>query len=568
MGGEFRIKLSDLTWRLLGGYLAIVALLIVIILVADYNMARTQKAIQAYSSQYVPQLNVAGKIQTIVQEQQTLTRDFTAGNKNVKQRYRQLDRLFNAEIREMMALKPDAETLKSLLQVQREHANFNLVANHIFKYEETRRQDLVDTLWKNYTLTGNKMIHTTAHLVDDSNTKVRVGEKQSKEALITSRKIMYTLFLVTLILCGVLTVRSSRGITGPLFKIVSVSQLIAAGDLTQRVEENSIGEFHQLAQSFNTMVVTLEEIIKKVVGSIQQIAAACEVMQTHTQESAATLEVINTSMSEVSGGATKQFVGIGELRASASLTAEALNNISRSIQKIDEITKLAADGAGDGGASVKNAIVRMSEVENKVQRITQDIKALAADISRISCIIDSISGFAKQTNLLALNAAIEAARAGENGRGFAVVADSVRKLANESTALAEQIKKIILGIQQRSKEAVTSIEEGRRVVENGVLVINEAGGSLNQIIEAVQTASVQTQQVFNNVLQITRGSETNALEITATEEGAQQAMSSARHVLEMVDTQSKAVSQLSEHAVSLNKMANQLQQAVSGFKIS
>jgi methyl-accepting chemotaxis protein len=84
-------------------------------------------------------------------------------------------------------------------------------------------------------------------------------------------------------------------------------------------------------------------------------------------------------------------------------------------------------------------------------------------------VIDEI---ARQTNLLALNAAVEAARAGEAGRGFAVVATEVRSLAQRSSQAAKDIK-VLIG---------SSADQ----VQEGVTLVNVAGGTLGEIVDSIR----------------------------------------------------------------------------------
>lgn len=562
------LRMNDITLRILIGYIGVALILVLIMAVADTNMARIQQAIETTSNKFVPQMNIAGNIRYVVQEQQMLARDFTVGNNNGVMRYRELDRTFQKQIEMIEQLAVDEYTLSILRGVEREHDNFNLVANHIFKYKNEGRQALVNTLWTNYTLAGDKMIKNANLLVENSNKRLILAQARSQEILISSRRIMYFLAFISIITCLVLTYVTSKNISTPLHKIVQASRSIAGGDLTKRLEDNSIGEFSELAKSFNIMINNLQAIIEKVVLSVQKITGASEAFKYHTQASATAYGSINKSIEEVSSGAQQQASGIAALRSSADLASSAIQNITENIQMIDGTTASAAMMAQQGGISIKKAIEQMAQIEHKVEDLSNDVKFLDSDVGKISKILEMISGFAKQTNHLALNAAIEAARAGEQGKGFAVVAEEVRSLASGSGQLVENIRQIIAQIQTRSEITVDSMDEGSRAVATGMVIINEAGSKLTEIIEAVHAASEQTGQVVNNTEQITESSRLMLKEVSLNENIADNTAETAKEMSSLIDSQSGAVNELLVEANNLAQMSHQLQDAISKFKIN
>ena len=101
------------------------------------------------------------------------------------------------------------------------------------------------------------------------------------------------------------------------------------------------------------------------------------------------------------------------------------------------------------------------------------MNALDRSAGEVGKVTEMIKLIAMQTNLLALNATIEATSAGEAGKGFAVVANEIKELANQSGKAAEDIARMIEGMQANTREAVGVIQ---RVAET-ITAINTASGA-------------------------------------------------------------------------------------------
>jgi methyl-accepting chemotaxis protein len=213
----------------------------------------------------------------------------------------------------------------------------------------------------------------------------------------------------------------------------------------------------------------------------------------------------STAVSQVSDGSNVQLTALRQAGAALAQSTEAITEVARSTQLASEQAKQAAN-------LVANGIRQMG-------RMVEGSVAISENSTQVSQIAEAISRIASQTNMLALNAAIEAARAGEHGRGFAVVAEEVRKLAENSGGLAQEIASLV----QHATEAAGSGVETAQEVSDNMQQIAERVQQSDQLVGAIASAMEQQQMTVRginvNVAELTRIGQSNATaaeEITAT----------------------------------------------------
>jgi methyl-accepting chemotaxis protein len=118
---------------------------------------------------------------------------------------------------------------------------------------------------------------------------------------------------------------------------------------------------------------------------------------------------------------------------------------AQSSQQMERINQSISNGIALSNATERQAeIIAVLEAQlqsrvNELQDNFERSQSLSVEIVALKPLVGVIATIAKNTNLLALNAAIEAAHAGESGRGFTVVATEVRKMSDETAAVAAEI---------------------------------------------------------------------------------------------------------------------------------
>lgn len=124
---------------------------------------------------------------------------------------------------------------------------------------------------------------------------------------------------------------------------------------------------------------------------------------------------------------------------------------------------------------------------------------------RINEVLGFIKQIADETKMLGLNAAIEAARAGDAGRGFGVVAEEVRQLADQSSNAAQDIARLITGIQQQVEQANSAILELQNNFQAQTDAVQKTGDAFAMIADSVNDIVKQIEQVNSSILKLEEG---------------------------------------------------------------
>ena len=407
-------------------------------------------------------------------------------------------------------------------------------------------------------------------LEEDKADSVRLAraEMAHSENVFSGVKTTTLVALIIVVVLSVITlVLLLRSIKNSVDTILEGARHIAAGDLRSKIMLDGDDEFAHIAHQFNTMVESMQKMIRKIKATATDVAGSSEELTANANQSAQVTQNVAQSITEVAEAAEKQMSIVTKSSATIDDFQHGLEEVITNQRHAREQTQATAQKATEGNSFVQSTVEQMNSIAQTVQQTGEIVGKLGERSKEIGNIVEIISNISGQTNLLALNAAIEAARAGEHGRGFAVVAEEVRKLAEESQNASQKISDLIQSIQEETSQAVASMEEGRREAEKGKENVTATGESFSEILSMIGDVKKASLAVSERVLQLREDMNTIVDGMGEVDTSAKGIGSESQNVSAATEEQAAGMEEIASSSRSLANMANDLQTETDKFKV-
>ena len=342
----------------------------------------------------------------------------------------------------------------------------------------------------------------------DGAKKTMATARGAQEQSIISVNRMVRLSKIVVIVVGLLAVVAGiglgswiyRSISGPLSRLIDVTEKIAAGNLTHEITATAKDEIGRVEASMARMVTNLKDIVTKIRSATESLASSSE-----------ELSATACSLDE---GSERQNSQVEQAAGAMAQVSQTTEEVAKNVSATSEAARSMKKTALDGKEIVHGSGRELARFVDTVNDSSLQVESLGQSSQEVHNIVDLIKEIADQTNLLALNAAIEAARAGEQGRGFAVVAENVRGLAEKTVVAADDIAAMIDKMEGEIGRTVASMKAQKQSVGDVSSQVGETLTSIDRIVtyveevaDMVDRIAVATEEQASTSNEVTRNME-------------------------------------------------------------
>lgn len=303
------------------------------------------------------------------------------------------------------------------------------------------------------------------------------------------RNITILLIISSLLLVIPVAVLLGSRITKPIKKLNDTVKQITGGDLTAAITVASEDELGQLSDQLNRFISQL----RSQVVSIKE--------QSYSIQNS--IQDLNVSNKEISSTSNQQAAAVKEVVTTMEDSDALAKGISVKINEVSRIATNTRDTVEKGTGMIRQNLDMMGEIKQKNADTIAGIRALNDKINDIWEVVNIINGIADQTKIIAFNAELEASAAGEAGRNFEIVANEIRRLADNTVSSTAEIKQTIEEIQHSSDRLIVSSEQETDRIRQGWEISTATGELFTEIQQSAEVSAQSAGEIARSIEQQT-----------------------------------------------------------------
>lgn len=379
--------------------------------------------------------------------------------------------------------------------------------------------------------------------------------------------LIFLLLVGIIIISVIIALILGNKITKPIYALIADMKKVKEGNLTIQTAIKNKDEIGEIGNNFNSMVQELGNLTRNISIVAERINASSFSLTNVSHDMTAASEEVAASVEEIAEGNKVQSKSIENCSGISSNLSSKCNGLYSNTNEV--LTSMKEMNVKNEDGLV--LITGLNEINAENQKATENIEKVILNLNgktkSISHILEQISGIAEQTNLLALNASIESARAGEAGKGFAVVASEIRKLAEQSRKSTEDIRNIILSVEEDSKSTVDAMQNVKeRATEQSQAVI-KVSKAFELISSSIMNINKKLTINGTYITQLAENAEQLAEEIEEISSISEESAASSEQVAVTIQSQAKDFEQVVIAVEDLKQLVVSLNELIKKFKI-
>ncbi len=321
----------------------------------------------------------------------------------------------------------------------------------------------------------------------------------------------------------------------------------------------SAGEIHDFMESISADISRLSEISQETLSFLKEIVESNENVSLKMESLSAYAKDTEDAMKEIIAHTEKVTQNTENLASMVMETSASIMEMDATISEIRKQAHQTEVQAEEAGKLAQQGLEKTREASQTVENagtafetVSKTIRQLKEESRKIGEIVTGIRRISDQTSILALNATIAAAQAENPDRSFQVIAEKIRELAITSSISMKEASAVLTGMEKLVDDGHEIIEKAGDVVHSGVIQVQAAESSLEDIVQHMQS-------VVDNIAIVSQATEEHV-------EGSAQINKATQRVSIMTEEIAELMKRQSETVLSVNTKTDYIGALVESMK--